>query len=328
MGRKAAILGTLMILGVFLCVPVSAQADTLQVTSDTQYFNSEEVDSNQVSISDATVTLSKSTFTYDGKKHVPTVEVALDSEILTEGTDYSIGYKGGTKLGTSYVTVTGEGSYTGEIVKSYTICLATPSLSKAANSNSGVKVSWKKVTGAKGYYIYRKTTGSKWKKIGTVKSGSKVAYTDKKAVKGKTYRYTVKAYNGKSVSEYDTNGKRVKYIGKVAGWQKAYANFFKSYTPTNGLENSTPKFALIYHSGNSIPYLLICDGGGHVGRIKFYTYKNGKVSKFDEPGAAYGTMEYNTGKKTIVIGWFNGFVYANSTNINYILTDPSKVTIS
>jgi hypothetical protein len=281
-----------------------------------------EWDSNRASISGATVTLSKSTFTYTGKKQLPTVKVQLGSKTLKKGTDYTVSYKGGTNLGTSYVTVTGKGSYTDKVTKSYTIKLATPSLSNASNSGSAVKVTWKKVTGAKGYYVYRKTSGSSWKRIGTVKSGSIVSYTDKTVVKGKTYIYTVKAYNGTQVSGYDSKGKSVKYTG--TGWQSGYANFLSSYQSPSG----TPKFALIYKSGNSIPYLFVCDSGSHVSSISTYAYQNGKVTKIASEGAAYGTLSYNTGKKTLTIGWYNGFVYATSTNINYILTNPAKVTLS
>jgi hypothetical protein len=281
-----------------------------------------EWDSNKASISGATVTLSKSAFTYTGKKQVPTVKVQLGGKTLTKGTDYTVSYKGGTDLGTSYVIVTGKGSYTDKVMKSYTINLATPSLSSASISGSSVKVTWKKVTGAKGYYVYRKISGSTWKRVGTVKSGTTVSYIDKTVVKGKTYIYTVRAYNGSQVSGYDSKGKSVKYTG--TGWQSAYVSFLNSYKSSLG----TPKFALIYKSGSSIPYLFICESGSHVSEIDTYAYQNGKVTKIASEGAAYGTLYYNTGKKTIEIGWYNGFVYATSTNINYILTNPGKVTIS
>ncbi|MCD7753053.1 MAG: fibronectin type III domain-containing protein, partial [Clostridiales bacterium] len=77
-----------------------------------------------------------------------------------------------------------------------------------ANAATGVKVSWGKVTGASGYYVYRKTSGGTFSKIATVTSGSTVSYTDKTAKSGTTYYYTVRAYKGGTTSSYVTN----KYI--------------------------------------------------------------------------------------------------------------------
>lgn len=77
------------------------------------------------------------------------------------------------------------------------------------------EVKWKKVSGATGYYVYRKESGStKWKKIANVQNGNTVTYNDKKAVTGKKYAYTVKAYtkakvNKKTktiISQYDKKG--------------------------------------------------------------------------------------------------------------------------
>jgi hypothetical protein len=207
--------------------------------------------------------------------------------------------------------------------------LSMPTLSGVSNTSKGVKVTWSKFSGARGYYIYRRTSGSKWKKVGTVKKSAKITYLDKTAKKGKTYFYTVQAYSGKKVSDYDETGKSIFFYGKAAKWQEAYAKFLTSYKPWNGGTAGEVKFALIYKAGKNYPYLYICNSGSHVSSIETYAYKNGKVRKIASEGAAYGTLiDYNTGKKKITIGWFNGFVYGTEKNINYILIKPSKVTIS
>lgn len=89
--------------------------------------------------------------------------------------------------------------------------LKAPKLSKVVRVNKSVKITWKKSKGASGYYVMRKTENSSWKKIKTVKGGSKTSYTDKKVKSGTTYYYTVKAYKGKKVSSYNKKGLKIVY---------------------------------------------------------------------------------------------------------------------
>ena len=64
-----------------------------------------------------------------------------------------------------------------------------------AGAKNTAKVSWKKVSGATGYEVYRATSKSgKYSKITTIKKGSTVSFTDKKLKTGKTYYYKVRAY--------------------------------------------------------------------------------------------------------------------------------------
>lgn len=69
------------------------------------------------------------------------------------------------------------------------------SIQASSSSYTSVKVSWKKVDGAKGYAIYRSTSqNGTYKRIGTAASGKTVSYTDKKLTTGRTYYYKVRAY--------------------------------------------------------------------------------------------------------------------------------------
>lgn len=64
-----------------------------------------------------------------------------------------------------------------------------------SNKDDYIKVSWPKVTGASGYYVYRRLSGTEYKRIATIKSGSTLSYKDKEATKnGRAYYYCVKAY--------------------------------------------------------------------------------------------------------------------------------------
>ena len=83
-------------------------------------------------------------------------------------------------------------------------------ISKVENKATGVKLTWKKVSDATGYVVYRKNLGSKsWKKIKIVKGASKNTYTDStvKSKHGTVYSYRIESY--KSV-----NGQTAKAVSK------------------------------------------------------------------------------------------------------------------
>ncbi len=75
---------------------------------------------------------------------------------------------------------------------------SAPVLSSLTNESKGVKVSWKKVSDASGYHIYRKTGNGKFQKVKTIDKAATTSWTDS-GVKGKngtTYQYQVYAYKG------------------------------------------------------------------------------------------------------------------------------------
>lgn len=72
---------------------------------------------------------------------------------------------------------------------------AAPKNVKAKKTGKGIRLSWKKVSGADGYIIYRSyKKGKGYKKIAVLKKGSTKLCLDKKAKKGKTAYYKIKAY--------------------------------------------------------------------------------------------------------------------------------------
>ena len=76
---------------------------------------------SRISISKASVTLSTSTYAYDGKAKKPGVTVKLNGKTLKNGTDYTVSYSNNTKVGTAKVTITGKGNFTGSVSKTYSI---------------------------------------------------------------------------------------------------------------------------------------------------------------------------------------------------------------
>ena len=76
---------------------------------------------SRISISKASVTLSTSTYAYDGKAKKPGVTVKLNGKTLKNGTDYTVSYSNNIKVGTAKVTITGKGNYTGSVSKTFKI---------------------------------------------------------------------------------------------------------------------------------------------------------------------------------------------------------------
>lgn len=92
-------------------------------------------------------------------------------------------------------------------------------LKATSSSKKAVKLSWAKVKGAKGYYIYGAKCGNSLKKIKTVSSGT-TKFTVKKLKKGTYYKYLVMAYktqNGKKVTASMSKVVHVTTTGKAYG---------------------------------------------------------------------------------------------------------------
>ncbi|MCR5624201.1 MAG: BspA family leucine-rich repeat surface protein [Lachnospiraceae bacterium] len=185
----------------------------------------------QKAINNATLTLSESTFTYDGTAKEPSVTVVLDGKTLASGTDYSVSYTNNTNAGTATVTVTGTGNYTGTATTNFTINESvkeddskspdnqskqeekvdkkqkTTSVSKVKPGKKSATVSWKKQTskGIKGYEI-QYSTDKKFKKNVKTITINKTKTTSKKIKKlksKKTYYIRIRTYKqSKSVKTY------------------------------------------------------------------------------------------------------------------------------
>ena len=82
-------------------------------------------------------------------------------------------------------------------------CVGTPKLTSLTNDTNGLKLMWGAVSGAN-YRVYRRGAGSTtWTYLGTTSS---TTFTDKTAVSGKYWRYTVIAVSSGYYSGFDTNG--------------------------------------------------------------------------------------------------------------------------
>jgi len=73
-------------------------------------------------MSNATITLSKTSFTYTGKAIKPAVTIKYNKKTLKKGTDYTLEYKNNIKPGTGKVIITGlKKGLGGQVTKKFTI---------------------------------------------------------------------------------------------------------------------------------------------------------------------------------------------------------------
>ena len=90
----------------------------------------------KIDITKCTITLSQTSYTYDGEAKKPSVTVKDGNTTLTAGTDYTVSYKKNTNAGTATVTVTGMGNCYGTINSEFTIKRASAGLKFAEKSVS------------------------------------------------------------------------------------------------------------------------------------------------------------------------------------------------
>ncbi|MBR5088646.1 MAG: fibronectin type III domain-containing protein [Ruminiclostridium sp.] len=145
--------------------------------------------------------------TYTGEAIKPAVTVKDGSCKLVRGTDYTVSYKNNKKIGKATVTIKGKGKYSFTKTLSFIIRPAKTTL-KAKKTDSGQKLSWKKVAGIDKYQVQYSTDGGKtYKSAGTAASGK--TGMNLKLGKGKSYTFRIRSYK-------TVNGK--KYYSK---WSKA-----------------------------------------------------------------------------------------------------------
>lgn len=162
--------------------------------------------------------------------------------------------------------------------------LAKTKITGITSSNEEVlKISWKKVSGAKGYIISRSTSkNSGYKKIDTVTG--KTSYSDDTVKAGKTYYYKVEAYNvnsgtkgygGASDAVAGKTAKRTKITSIVSANEKTLTIKWNKITGAYGYrikrstdEDGTYKVVKTIKSGNTTSYK---DTSVKAGKTYYYT---------------------------------------------------------
>ena len=178
---------------------------------------------DKVMESDYTITLSKSSYVYDGKVKKPKIKSVQYKGKTLKAKDYTVIYPSGCKnAGTYTVTVKGKGSYSGKGTVDFTINKASNPVkisgrsflvnySKLSKSKQSIKVGKVlKISKAKGKLSYEKVSGNEGIKIN--KTTGKVTLA--KGMKKGTYKVKITVTDDGGTN-YKSKSKTVKATVKV-----------------------------------------------------------------------------------------------------------------
>ncbi len=183
-----------------------------------------------------------------------------------------------------------------------------PELVSVENTDSGIAINWNKLPYASEYIVYRKTSDSSWKKLGTV-GKSETSYVDKTAKSGTKYTYTVKATVNGITTKYDETGLTITCLAtpKISSIKNAASGISIKWAEVKGAKKYT-----VYRKTDTAKYFT------EVGS----TTKTSFVDKTAKSGVTY----------TYVVEVYNkGYISASSAESTMMrLATPtvSKVTAS
>ena len=229
---------------------------------------------SRISISKASVTLSTSTYAYDGKAKKPGVTVKLNGKTLKNGTDYTVSYSNNTKVGTATVKITGKGNYTGSVSKTYSI---KNNFKKATVSGiSNKSYTGKNITQS----ITAKYNGK------TLKNGTDytVSYSNNKSIGTATVKITGKgSYTGTITKTFKINPAKQE-IQKLTAKSKAFfvdwaqkgsATGYEIQYATNSKFTSAKKVTITNNKTDKVTVSKLSGKKKYYVRVRSYTTVKG-----------------------------------------------------
>ena len=144
-----------------------------------------------------------STKAFTGKNITQSITVKYNGKTLKKGTDYTVSYSSNKNIGTATVKITGKGSYTGTITKTFKINPAKQEIQKLTAKSKAFFVDWAQKGSATGYEI-QYATNSKFtraKKI-TITNNKTDTKTISKLSGKKKYYVRVRSYTTVKGTKY------------------------------------------------------------------------------------------------------------------------------
>ena len=251
------------------------------VTASANGYNSVSKDVKIVvskkSLNNGLITLSETSYVYDGTYKKPAATVTFGGKVLQEGKDYTISYRNNLNVGVTTVIATGMGDYTGYTSKNFTItkrAMAGGTVSVA----SSVSFTGSNITPS----VTVKVAGR------TLTSGTDytVSYSNNKNVGKATVKITGKGnYSGSLSAKFDIVPAKqqiqkleTKYKGFYIDWaQKGSATGYDvEYSVNSNMSGAVSKH-LTANKPDTLTVSGLSGGKTYYVRVRSYTNVNGKV---------------------------------------------------
>lgn len=174
-----------------------------------------EIASKEVISYPKTVTLSKTSYTYNGKAQKPSVSVKDASGKKIASSNYKVTYASGCKnVGSYTVKITFRGNYTGTIYQKFTINPKGSTISSLSARSGAFTVKWKKqFVQTTGYQIqYSVRSSFKNAKTVTVLSAKTVSRTISRLGKKKKYYVRIRTYKTSGKTKYYSAWSKAKSV--------------------------------------------------------------------------------------------------------------------
>ena len=251
------------------------------VTASSNGYNSVSKDVKIVvskkSLNNGLLTLSETSYVYDGTYKKPAATVTFGGKVLQEGKDYTISYRNNLNVGVTTVIATGMGDYTGYTSKNFTItkrAMAGGTVSVA----SSVSFTGSNITPS----VTVKVAGR------TLTSGTDytVSYSNNKNVGKATVKITGKGnYSGSLNAKFDIVPAKqqiqkleTKYKGFYIDWaQKGSATGYDiEYSVNSNMSGAVSKH-LTANKPDTLTVSGLSGDKTYYVRVRSYTNVNGKV---------------------------------------------------
>ena len=251
------------------------------VTASANGYNSVSKDVKIVvskkSLNNGLITLSETSYVYDGTYKKPTATVTFGGKVLQEGKDYTISYRNNLNVGVTTVIATGMGDYTGYTSKNFTItkrAMAGGTVSVA----SSVSFTGSNITPS----VTVKVAGR------TLTNGTDytVSYSNNKNVGKATVKITGKGnYSGSLSAKFDIVPAKqqiqkleTKYKGFYIDWaQKGSATGYDIEYSVNANMSSAVSKHLTANKPDTLTVSGLSGDKTYYVRVRSYTNVNGKV---------------------------------------------------
>ena len=229
------------------------------------------------SLNNGLLTLSETSYVYDGTYKKPAATVTFGGKVLQEGKDYTISYRNNLNVGVTTVIATGMGDYTGYTSKNFTItkrAMAGGTVSVA----SSVSFTGSNITPS----VTVKVAGR------TLTSGTDytVSYSNNKNVgTASVYVYGKGNYSGTLSAKFDILPAKqqiqkleTRYKGFYIDWaQKGSATGYDVEYSVNANMNGAASRHLTANKPDTLTVSGLAGDKTYYVRVRSYTNRNGKV---------------------------------------------------